>query len=438
MEENKNIIEEQVYTEPPFAPSGLDPATDPSMQEILADLAATEDVTPEEPPKKKKKAGRVLGIIFGSLAVVIIGLVLFFILKDNKDLTRGSFIREIGGVSETYLGAVSERTYSSADDAAEDFVYEEVVGDSYATITSVTSLGSADKSEHNIPDEFLQGSQTVEKVEVEFTVPAEASLKRRVQLVSYSNEGTEAKVVVYVIKYEMDWKYFAPLPETGDTISKSYYDSVFDNAKYQNCTYEVNQTVTSSSFGIVAAEFTIHQIFKFADGKIYIEQTQTSKVLGQSETETLYFYAEELENGDLLCYIKENGGSWQSAELHNIGFYSLEELTPFYDQYLDYTYFEKTDYGFDLPKENAKIFYTDYLYRELQGLDLSISRDDIDVDMYAEYFVREGQLSGMRINSGIDMRVEEDGIGVTVNVKLNTISKVTDYGTTVVECPVNK
>ena len=428
MEENKLSFDEQ-----------LEKLATEETPESQAQPA--EDAPTEEPKKKKSKVGLILGIIFGSIALVTIALVLFFTLKDNKDLTRNKFINEIGGVSETFIGAVSQNTYESATDAASDFVYREVVGDSYATVKSVSSLGNATASEHNIPEEFLDGSMKVEKVEVEFTVPSKASLKREVQLLSTSDGGeTEAKVVVYVIKYSINdedyWRYFAPMPVTGETISKSYYDSVFDNEKYKNCTYEMTQTSKSSTFGITAAEYTIHQLYKFDDGKIYIEQTEEMKSLGETTVNTLFFYAEEHANGYIECYINENNTGWREAELRNIGFYTLEELTPFHDQYFDYTYFTKTDYGFDLPADNARDFFTDVLYHELEGVGTMVSKDDIKVDLYAEYFVREGVLSGMRINSDVKMKVIAEGVEVSVNVDLEAITKVTDYGTTVVEKPV--
>ena len=437
MEENKNILEEQSETQKAEVPE-FDPEkylSDTSEPEVAEATAEAEPTPAPEQPKKKKKLGVLFGIL-GGVAALIIALVLIFTLKDNKNLTRNKFINEIGGVSETFIGAVSEREYFASTDAAEGFVEEEVVGDSYVTITSVDSKGPAQSSEHKIPAEFLEGSEMVEKFEVEFTVPTEASLKREVQLLSSSNEGEKkAKVVVYVIKYETNWKYFAPLPVTGDTISKSYYDSVFDNAKYQNCTYEFFQTTKSGTLGITAGEHTLHQIYKFQDGKIYIEQTQTTKELGTTTTETLYFYAEEHDNGYVECYIKENGGMWQEAELHNIGFYKIEELTPFYNQYLDYTYFTKTDYGFDLPKENAAKYFSESLIDALRGENIIASEEDLDVNMYAEYFVREGVLSGMRINADAKMKVETDGLKVNVNMDIEGYAKVTNYGTTVVEKP---
>ena len=434
MEENKTTVEEQIESVPETEQQIDEQSTVTEPAEAQVESA---EAQAEPAPKKKKKLGIVFGIIGGVLAVII-AIILIFALKDNKNLTRNSFINDIGGVSETFIGAVSKREYDSAEDAAEGFVDEEVVGDSYATIQSINSLGEVSSSEHKIPAEFLEGSEKVEKVEVEFTVPSEAAIKREVQLISSSGSGeTKAKVVVYVIKYEREWRYFAPLPVTGDTISKSYYDSIFNNEKYRNCTYEITQNTKSKAFGITAGEYTLYQLFKFEEGKVYIEQKETTVELGKTTVKTLYFYAEELDNGYLDCYIKEDNGDWQEAELINIGFYSLEELTPFYDSLeFDYTYFKKTDYGFELPNENISKYFTDTFAYELRKEGLDVDEENIDTNMYYEFFVQEGTLTAIRLNADINLEISESGVTFGTKVEMSEIAKVYDYGTTVVEKPV--
>lgn len=52
---------------------------------------------------------------------------------------------------------------------------------------------------------------------------------------------------------------------------------------------------------------------------------------------------------------------WEEADLTAVGSTSIEELTPFYDQYLDYTYFTKIKYGFALADIKAKKNFMDTL-----------------------------------------------------------------------------
>ena len=63
-----------------------------------------------KPEKKKKKVGKILGIIAGAIALVVAVVIIFSVLSNNKNFTRGKFINEIGGTSETFVGVVSKRS----------------------------------------------------------------------------------------------------------------------------------------------------------------------------------------------------------------------------------------------------------------------------------------------------------------------------------------
>ena len=113
------------------------------------------------------------------------------------------------------------------------------------------------------------------------------------------------------------------------------------------------------------------------------------------------------------------------------GFKSLSELTPFYDQYLDDTYFTKADFGFVLNEENA----TTYLTKALEGADIGFAFTNDDVNMYAEYYVSDGVLSGMRVDAMIDFSVSQYGQSVSVYEEVTGTTTCTNYGTTVIEKP---
>ena len=160
MEENKNLNEqlpeeelpEEKFPEEPTHEAETEPATEAAP-------------APAPAPKKKKKVGLILGIIAAVIVVVIVAVILVTTLSGNKDITRASFINEIGGTSETYTATVSEQSYNSAERAAEEFVYQEMFGSSYGVdINSVTSQGTVDAS-GIIHEELLVGSESVEKLE---------------------------------------------------------------------------------------------------------------------------------------------------------------------------------------------------------------------------------------------------------------------------------
>jgi len=351
----------------------------------------------------------------------------------DAEAGRSEFIDSLGGTSETYKGAVSVEEYESAEEAATAFVATEVVGESEANIVKAESKGELDDTAVaalNIPEEFSVGIVGVEKFEVQYSVEAEGD-----DAVS----GTTATVEVYIIKYESCWKYFAPAPVTGGTISKSYYDSVFNNDKYQNCTFEaqmdMEMDMTASAAGYsqnVAITMSMYQLMKYEVGKLYLKQTMTTTSSMQeampNSSETIEAYLEVVDD-ELVCYVN-TGSGWVRGNLHQIGFGEIEELTPFHDQYIDYTYFTKTDFGFKISDENAKKF-VDELYSEL----LMGMAQAFDIDMYAEYYVCDGTLSGIRMDMIMDINYTEGGATVDGEATITSNTTCTNYGTTVVEKP---
>ena len=358
------------------------------------------------------------------------------------DPEQGMFASEIGGVSETFEGVISERSYSTSEGAATAYVEEELAGSgiAYVEILSSKKLSSRNIKKLNIPEEFLDGYDEVHEIELEYSIEDgnESYLKT-----SYDNGAVEKlnktkKIKVYVIKFNVDWKYFSPMPVTGDTISKSYYDSVFNAEKYKNCTFEVINEATAEVYSggqYVSMDMRMDQIIKHADGKVYLEQHVEMVTDGESYQQSAYAYMETVD-GEIVCYVKMGEyEDWYLSDLSAIGFTSLEQLTPFYDQYLDYTYFTKTDFGFALEEENARKYFEQALMGALSGMEGLIDPQQMDIDMYAEYYVSEGVLSGMRVDADVYMTLNQGGTTGTLEETVTTVTKCTDYGTTVVEKP---
>ena len=356
---------------------------------------------------------------------------------DKGSAGRSDFIDSLGGVSDTFKGAVSEESYESALEAAAAFVEEEVAGESEATVVNAVSKGEVSASSINIPDELTEGIVSVEEYEVEY------SLSDGPALMSAGAGNSSKKITVYIIKYESEWKYFTPAPITGETISKSYYDSVFNAEKYKNCTYKSDMTMdmemVAAAQGLtqtINMTMSMSQFVKYAEGKLYLEMTtsMTSNMpdmIGQGGNSTIKVYVEEVD-GELTCYADiGDGEGWRETNLGTVGFGSLDDLTPFNDQYIDYSYFTKTDYGFKIADENAAKFI-DELYSEL----LIMYDESFGIDMFAEYYVSDGVLSGMRMDMDMDINMSESGSTVTGGANIEVTTTCTDYGTTVVDKPV--
>ena len=346
-----------------------------------------------------------------------------FLFEKSEAQKEQDFISLLGGVSETFKGAISNQAYDTAEKAANAYVQEQVVGEKTATVVNTKSNGAltqAEVSNLNLPQEVKEGIVSVEEMEVEYSA----------NNVSYSSTNTQkSKIKVYVIKYENDWKYYTPAPITGETISKSYYDSVFDFNKYKNCTFTAKLKINMNIMLFLNLETIVTQTMKFDNNKIYIEQTMTAKSFEETESETICAYIEQ-NGSSITCFAKgtQTRFQWVSASLSQIGFHSIEELTPFYRSYLDYTYFTKTDYGFRMADEQAQQYISESFARENFG-NMQLGKD-VNMDMFVKYYVSNGILSGMREDASFSMNFEEGGETVKSDMKITGESYCYDFGTT--------
>ena len=355
---------------------------------------------------------------------------------------RSEFIDQLGGVSDTYKGSVSDESYASASAAAEAYIQEEIIGSAEASQLSATSKGELSDeavSALKIPAEFTDGIVAVEEMEVSFAVTESSDSASAPHLQVLANETR--KVTVYVIKYANDWKYYSPAPVKGDTITKSYYDSVFNADKYKNCTMTSEMKLALDYKEIYQGQHDSVYMFtkntrtvKYESGKILLSETVEMTMAGESMTQSLSVYLEEAD-GKILCYAQMDGtDTWAEADLSILGFSSLEELTPFFDQYLDYTYFTKTNYGFALNKENATQFIRETMANNPAAGDL-LNFKDMNVDMFAEYYVVDGVLSGMREDCDVSVNTSYEDLTVIMNMTIDAVTTCTDYGVTHVEKP---
>ncbi len=391
--------------------------------------------------KKMKTFKKILAGVLATSTLLSVGLMASCASSGSsskgENAKQEAFIKELGGVSETFKGMVSRDSFTTQEAAAKAYVRGEVAGDKSVSIVNTTTKGVLNEKQIaalNLSEDDKQDIVGVETVEVEYTENT---------AMAYAATDTlnkSKKVTVYIIKYPNTWKYYTPCPVTGETITKSYYDSVFDSEKYKNCTMtsvvKLEETVTAEGeTANVSVNVTSNMLC--SETAIYLETSSSYSYVmsgvseAQSEKLAAYIVQQEAEGGKILeCYVKMGDSTeWIMGSLHTIGFDTLEELQPFYDQYLDYTYFTKSSYGFELNKENAQ----QYVEETLGELDVLSFFGDIN--MFAKYYVSNGVLSGMRMD--MQMEIDTTLYGTKVSGKMTAMgeTKVTNYGTTVVEKP---
>ena len=370
--------------------------------------------------------------------------------NEKAEEGRADFIAELGGVSDTYKGAVSEQSYDTPETAAVAFVTEEIVGGkdvSIAAVTPKSKLSTTEIDALNLPADVKEGIVGVNKLEVTYST-SNPSAQGDAVIAPCAVASNDTVVIVYVIKYENAWKYYSPAPVTGKTITKSYYDSVFNYEKYKNCTLETEMALSMNVVGTdgtethtIDMEVTAKQLIKHADGKVYAEMyTKTvAKQDGQTQTNEQYIYLYIEDKGDVVdCYVKmSKDGAWLKGSLNMVGFSDIDELTPFYDQYLDYTYFTKTSFGFAIEEKNAKLYLAEVMSDLEDMFPGAFSQNDMGIDMYAEYYVANGVLTGMRSDASVSFSLSEDGITADATEAVVSSTKVSNYGTTVIDSPVD-
>ncbi len=382
----------------------------------------------------------------------------------SESQIHNDFIEEIGGVSETYVGEVSEAEYQDATTAATACLQEQIVGEQEVTVVNTvsTTLNNEQVAALNLPAEVAQGAESVEEIEIEYAEVAQAGGLSNGLVgsgVLYDGTQTTKKVKVYIIKYADHYKYFTPAPVTGGTITKSYYDSVFNSEKYENCTLVTtakSKSVGSTTYpgGSQSVNETINskQVLKIADGKIYLEM----KTQGADFFMDMYLYLEETASGPIV-YVRmvseeevyapgsEIGGTipstyatqqmdtgWIEGDIEFVGFTDIKQLTPFYNQYLDYTYFTKTDYGFDLNAEHIHKYLEANSFTEDEDGEFIFG----ETDLFVKYYVSEGVLSGMRQSGSYSMSMIDEYTSTSMTITVDATMTCTDYGTTVIENPI--
>ena len=242
------------------------------------------------------------------------------------------------------------------------------------------------------------------------------------------------------------------MPIKGQALNQSYFTSIFESDKYQNCTLEVVRTSNVGVFGINATKSEIKWIIKIQDNKLYFKQTISTKGLVKEPDIVTTWYLEDAGNGNVKLYEKDGDGEWVYKPGYTLGFYNglvaiseVSEYTPFFDQlHYDPSLFNKTDYGFEVSEENGReYFISSYVWKEMsrnlrQQKVGSVYDEDVEVKkMYAEFFVQEGALTGVKMNSDVNFTMNVEGVDVTYKYSSTYVAKITDYGTTVVESPVN-
>lgn len=370
-------------------------------------------------------------ILASLLAVVAIFVCIAFTACDDKGGDKNNY-------SETYKGTLSAEYYANANDAAEAFIANEIDSEaSHATFVSYTATATLTEEEIaklNLTEEEIADVKSAEKGTIYYTTstPSVAALSS-----APSASGVKSQTI-YIVEFNTpsvggSIKYLAPLPKSGEAVTKSYLESVFNPEYYKNCTESCEMVLTSkgSASGITATmEMSVAYTLRITENAVEMVATTTVKmsVLGQTET----------QKETVISYLIDSPEGIQQATLYNdywsvtnytysSGIEKIADLFTYNLPDTDYSYLVKTNTGFKIKEE-----FINNLIEELLS-DPSLNAyygTDFTPKASAEYFVSGGKLDNVKVSLNMGGTVYEDGIAVKTDVSVKLTNKYTNYGTT--------
>lgn len=337
--------------------------------------------------------------------------------------TSGCFLFG-GGTLGEFKGKLSEETYQSEDEAAEAFLKNEVCGN-----TTDATFVSYEKQSDLTEDELNSLNLTAdEKKEVTSAEKGVVKYVERAKARDISVEVSSSTMSqnLYIIKLGAHYKYFVPALTTGETLTKSYFESVFDVERYKNCTL-VSHTLTEGTESNALGQSTsvkvemdyTYEITETALALTLSMKYYTDGTLDSTKSGEASLYVLQTDNG--LKGYAVSGSQYAEVSLSDLGlnFESLDEVfAANLPDFIDQTYFVMTDTGFKIRDDRMKEYAENQFADKISGVLVSY---DFEVD--TSYIVNNGTL--------------EKGTAAC------TINGTSIYGTTVVasassECTYSK
>ncbi|MBQ3116306.1 MAG: hypothetical protein IJC07_04685 [Clostridia bacterium] len=371
---------------------------------------------------------KLVSLIVGLMLTLACSLGFFFYGKSLNGF-------KVDAYSETFTGYVSERTYSTKEETAQQFLAKELSGETIApsmeSVSTVRELSSAELDKIKAEHEFTSNVVSGEEVEVKYVNGTATAGISPYAMPEYDY------VFVYILLTENgDYYYFVPLQAKGQPLANSYYASVVDAEKYRNCTTTVKMQMVVE--GEEPLNQSVTQVIEFGGDVAR---------LGQPFGSDWYFKDTGYGIEPYLQHPQRNDGKYYSASEINSesvgiryeffiqtvdGMINIDNMDGMEDLVslvfaldVDASYFVKTDYGFCIPNEKCREVAQKMFIGNAP--DLSAMWEDYNIYFNAEYYVTEGRLSA----SKVVLTMCDD----TNTYSYSAISTYTKFGQTKVSIP---
>lgn len=351
-----------------------------------------------------------------------------------------------GNYSETFNGVASTESYSDENEAAAAFVSNEFNGET-SSVQFVAYTKSNDLTEEEIETLTLSEEDKTDLVGVE--VGRVSYTETSITGYAYRATNTELKYYkVYILRYTTSegsaYKYYVPAVANGEVLSKSYFESVFNLDNYKNCTNTVNMVVAvtiSQGMFRVTVDTTMSYTVKITEDGVYMVITTTEPVNSGSSithvTSTRELYIMKTQTGYFGAE-RTDGGAWDTGSINLQSQFGVDELSELFGaqlaDFVDHTYFEKTNTGFKLKGDRAQLYF-DQATAEVEQFQQYINQYGLTYGVEASYFVTEGMLSKATAEVTLSGSIIESGVSANLFISSSIENLYSDFGTTSFELP---
>ena len=297
---------------------------------------------------------------------------------------------------DDFVGAISQSTYESVEDAIKGFLDEEISGMAftaeYVGYTKIADLSQEEVDTLAVDEELKDEIVNIEKCEVEYIERSNT----REELLASTSKDTCARVV-YIIVYNVGYRFYVPIDEIGQSASASSIEFILRNEKYKNCTIKFEVNDNGGKF---------NSVLMISDNAIYVNNF----------VEVVACYYVNYENYWYRYFYKDK--ELERSPFDNPIAHWLEDIIfGGYGHLYLYNYFVKTDNGYKL---REKLFPPYGRYDKINDYEIFISNGRISKIKY--------NLISVDYANNVRYQIEFSDFGTTkVDVPTDVMNAIKEY-----------
>lgn len=335
-------------------------------------------------------------------------------------------------------GCISKESYSDKTSAVVAFLDNEISGQA----TNAVFVSYETVRELNPEDIFKLSLGNLKYNDIEYAEMGIVTYKDGEPESEDSKLKNDKTIKVFIIEMGEAFYYFTPAPETGDVLTKSYFDYINQSSKYENVIFEYKYEIKAnalSPLGNSGYDFNTDSTVKVTGNVAHM----TSNVAPGEQSSNFDFSAEryfvliskkkdspaENPNGadSYIAVFDKYGEDWTEVDMESFNMSDL--ASPIFNSgdslgiKIDNAYYIKTEDGFKMNEEKVDLWIDTLIkYSILPNIfdeNTQFSYDSIktDGDVEHSYIVSNGRvrkvvtkcnisLSGVVISDGSEKQLD--------------------------------